>query len=160
MVTLYESQYTGWTVLVPALVEGQEHGGQRSYTWTITRGGPRRPCPSVWGPSQKWPRKLLPGMMLHQDGSTHEWVPDCQWDLIATLDDATSMLYSAFFVEEEGTRSSFLGLREVIETQGLFSSLYTDRGSHYWYTEDAGGKVDKTRASPRCIGPYSNWGSR
>jgi hypothetical protein len=48
----------------------------------------------------------LPGMMLHQDGSTHEWVPDCQWDLIVTLDDATTEIYSAFFVEEEGTLSS------------------------------------------------------
>ena len=84
-------------------------------------------------------------MMLHQDGSTHEWVPGCQWDLIVTLDDATSEIYSAFFVEEEGTLSSFRGLREVIERNGLFSSLYTDRGSHYWFTEEAGGKVDKTR---------------
>jgi hypothetical protein len=65
--------------------------------------------------------------------------------LIVTLDDATSELYSAFFVEEEGTMSSFQGLREVIETRGLFSSLYTDRGSHYWYTAEAGGKVDQTR---------------
>ena len=69
--------------------------------------------------------------------------PGCQWDLIVTLDDATSEIYSAFFVEEEGTMSSLQGVREVIETQGLFSSLYTDRGSHYWYTEEAGGKVDK-----------------
>ena len=84
-------------------------------------------------------------MKLHQDGSTHEWVPDCQWDLIVTLDDATSELYSAFFVEAEGTLSSFRGLQEVIETRGLFSSLYTDRGSYYWYTDEAGGKVDKTR---------------
>ena len=84
-------------------------------------------------------------MMLHQDGSTHEWVPGCQWDLIVTMDDATSELYSAFFVEEEGTMSSFQGLREVIEARGLFSSLYTDRGTHYWYTEAAGSKVDKTR---------------
>ena len=84
-------------------------------------------------------------MMLHQDGSTHEWVPGCQWDLIVTLDDATSEIYSAFFVEEEGTLSSFRGLRKVIETKGLFSSLYTDRGSHYWYTEAAGGKVDTLR---------------
>jgi hypothetical protein len=90
----------------------------------------------------------LSGMMLHQDGSTHEWVPECQWDLIVTLDDATSELYSAFFVEEEGTLSSLRGLREVIETQGLFSSLSTDRGSHYWYTDEAGGKVDKTRLTP------------
>lgn len=69
----------------------------------------------------------------------------CQWDLIVTMDDATSELYSAFFVEEEGTMSSCQGLREVIEARGLFSSLYTDRGTHYWYTEAAGGKVDKTR---------------
>jgi hypothetical protein len=84
-------------------------------------------------------------MMLHQDGSTHAWVPGCQWDLIVTLDDATSEIYSAFFVEEEGTQSSFRGLCEVIETQGLFSSLYTDRGSHYWHTDEAGGRVDKSR---------------
>jgi hypothetical protein len=84
-------------------------------------------------------------MMLHQDGSTHEWVPGCQWDLIVTLDDATTEIYSAFFVEEEGTLSSFRGLHEVIGTKGLFSSLYADRGSHYWYTEEAGGKVDKFR---------------
>jgi hypothetical protein len=84
-------------------------------------------------------------MMLHQDGSTHEWVPGCQWDLIVTLDDATSEIYSAFFVEEEGTLSSLRGLQEVMETKGLFSSLYTDRGSHYWYTAEAGGKVEKTR---------------
>jgi hypothetical protein len=83
--------------------------------------------------------------MLHQDGSTHEWVPGGQWDLIVTLDDATNQIYSAFFVEEEGTLSSLRGLHEVIATQGLFSSLYTDRGSHYWYTEEAGGRVDKIR---------------
>jgi hypothetical protein len=84
-------------------------------------------------------------MMLHQDGSPHEWVPGCQWDLIVTLDDATSEIYSAFFVEEEGTMSSLQGLREVIATRGLFSSLYTDRGSHYWHTDVAGGRVDQTR---------------
>jgi len=84
-------------------------------------------------------------MMLHQDGSPHEWVPDCQWDLIVTLDDATTELYSAFFVEEEGTLSSLRGLQEVMETQGLFSSLYTDRGSHYGHTDEAGGQVDKIR---------------
>ena len=70
-------------------------------------------------------------MMLHQDGSTHEWVPGRYWDLIITLDDATSEHYSMFFVEEKGTASSFRGMAEVIETRGLPSSLYTDRGSHY-----------------------------
>ena len=66
------------------------------------------------------------GMMLHQDGSRHEWVPGKKWDLIVTMDDATNEHYSMFFVEEEGTGSSFAGVREVIVQQGLFSSLYTD----------------------------------
>jgi hypothetical protein len=82
-------------------------------------------------------------MMLHQDGSTHEWVPGQHWDLIVTMDDATNEHYSIFFVDEEGTQSSFCGVREVIEARGLFSSFYSDRGSHYWTTPEAGGKVDK-----------------
>ena len=82
-------------------------------------------------------------MMLHQDGSRHEWVEGKKWDLIITMDDATNEHYSMFFVEEEGTESSFKGIKEVISKRGLFSSLYTDRGSHYWHTPEAGGKVDK-----------------
>jgi len=65
------------------------------------------------------------------------------WDLIVTMDDATSKHYSMFFVEEEGTQSSFQGVYEVIDKHGLFASFYTDRGSHYWYTPEAGKKVDK-----------------
>ncbi|MFM8355231.1 MAG: hypothetical protein ACKOBM_10040 [Gammaproteobacteria bacterium] len=82
-------------------------------------------------------------MMLHQDGSTHEWVPDQSWDLIVTMDDATNRHYAMQFVEEEGTVSSMQGVQTVITTEGLFCSLYTDRGSHYWTTPEAGGKVDK-----------------
>jgi len=82
-------------------------------------------------------------MILHQDGSRHEWVPGQKWDLIVTMDDATSEHYSMFFVDEEGTKSSFQGIGEVIRAKGLFSSLYTDRGTHYWHTPEAGGKVDK-----------------
>lgn len=148
MVTLYETQYTGWTVKHFHERWQAEHGGQRSYSWTkktLQAAGHVVRAPRRGAHRKKRPRKPLPGMMLHQDGSTHEWVPGCQWDLIVTLDDATTEIYSAFFVEEEGTLSSFRGLREVIETQGLFSSLYTDRGSHYWYTEAAGGRVDKVR---------------
>ena len=83
--------------------------------------------------------------MIHQDGSTHDWVPGAKWDLIVTMDDATSEVYSGFFVEEEGTVSSFLGVRETIEKRGLFSSFYSDRGSHYWVTTEAGNKVDRAR---------------
>jgi transposase len=148
MVTLYKTRYTGWTVKHFHERWQQEHGGRRSYTWTKKTLQDARQvsrAPRRGAHRKKRPRKPLPGMMLHQDGSPHEWVPGYQWDLIVTMDDATSTLYSAFFVEEEGTMSSLQGLREVIEAKGLFSSLYTDRGTHYWYTEEAGGKVDKTR---------------
>lgn len=148
MVTLYETRYMGWTVMHFHARWHAEHGGTRSYTWTkktLQAAGQVAPAPRRGAHRKKRPRKPWPGMMLHQDGSTHEWVPGCQWDLIVTLDDATSELYSAFFVEEEGTMSSFRGLRDVIEAKGLFSSLYTDRGSHYWYTKEAGGTVDKSR---------------
>jgi hypothetical protein len=87
----------------------------------------------------------MPGMMLHQDGSRHEWVPGKKWDLIVTMDDATNEHYSMFFVDEEGTISSFRGVRDVIVQRGLFCSLYTDRGSHYWFTPKEGGKVSETR---------------
>jgi len=148
MVTLYETRYTGWTVKHFHERWHAEHGGTRSYTWTknrLQRAGHVTRAPRRGVHRKKRPRKPLPGMMLHQDVSTHEWVPGCQWDLIVTMDDATSELYSASFVEEEGTMSSFQGLREVIEAKGLFSSLYTDRGSHYWSTGETGGKVDTTR---------------
>jgi len=148
MLTLYETRYTGWTVKHFHERWQTEHGGTRSYSWTkktLQAAGHVVRAPRRGAPRKKRPRKPLPGMMLHQDGSPHEWVPGCRWDLIVTLDDATNHIYSAFFVEEEGTLSSLRGLQEVIETQGLFSSLYTDRGSHYWYTEAAGGRVDKTR---------------
>ena len=65
--------------------------------------------------------------------------------MIVTMDDATNEHYSMFFVDEEGTASSFQGVRDVIVQRGLFSSLYTDRGSHYWFTPKEGGKVSKTQ---------------
>ena len=90
-------------------------------------------------------------MMVHQDGSRHEWLPgQPALDLIVTMDDATSEIYSAFFVDEEGTMSSFRALFEVIGERGLFCSLYADRASHYWHTPEAGGKVD--RDNPTQVG--------
>ena len=80
--------------------------------------------------------------MIHQDGSTHEWVPGQSWDLIVTMDDVTSITSSGFFVEEEGTLSSLRGVRETIEAQGLFSSFYSDRGSHCWFIPKSGGQVE------------------
>ncbi len=123
-----------------------EHDFRCSYSWvrlTLQAHGRLRPAPRRGAHRRKRERRALPGMMLHQDGSTHQWVPGQWWDLIVTMDDATSEIYSALFVEEEGTMSTFAGLGEVIAAKGLFCSLYADRGSHYWHTPEVGGKVDK-----------------
>ena len=130
-----------------------EHGFTRSYNWvrlTLQGHGRKTKAPRRGAHRRRRPRRALPGMMLHQDGSSHQWVPGQWWDLIVTMDDATSDIHSAFFIEEEGTMSTFRGLSEVILVNGLFCALYADRGSHYWHTSEAGGKVD--RDNPTQVG--------
>jgi hypothetical protein len=94
---------------------------------------------------KKRPRRPLRGMLLHQDGSSHRWLPalDQELDLIVTMDDATSEIYSAFLVDEEGTMSTFQALAEVLGARGLPCALYTDRASHYFVTPKAGKNVAK-----------------
>lgn len=124
----------------------QKDGGTRSYTWVkniLQEKDLVKKAPKRGKHRKRRPRSPLPGMMLHQDGSTHEWVPGKTWDLIVTMDDATNEHLSMFFVEQEGTLSSFRAMREIILKQGLCCTFYTDRGSHYWHTPKAGGKVDK-----------------
>jgi len=141
----YRKRYKGWNVR-HFHSHYRRGGGTRSYTWVkkslqeakLVNKAPRRGVHR-----KRRERAPLPGMMIHQDGSRHEWVPGQEWDLIVTMDDATNEHYSMFFVPEEGTRSSFRGIREVFLKRGIFCSLYTDRGSHYWYTPKEGGKVDK-----------------
>lgn len=144
---LYAHRYGGWNVKHFYSHWRREHGGLRSYTWVKTTLQVIGLVPKAPGRGKHRKRRArapLPGMLVHQDGSRHEWVAGQAWDLIVTMDDATGGHYSMFFVEEEGTASSFRGVREVIEAHGLFCSLYTDRGSHYWHTPEAGGKVDKS----------------
>jgi len=121
----------------------------RGYTWTksvLQSRGLVSKAPRRSAHRKKRARRPLPGMLMFQDGSSHAWLPGSPpLDLIVTLDDATSRIVSAFLVEEEGTMSSFVGLKETIAAHGLFCALYTDRGSHYFYTPEAGAPVDKTR---------------
>jgi len=143
----YSSRYRGWNVKHFYSWYSRE-GGKRSYTWvknTLQRQALVPKSKKKGSHRLRRDRSPLPGMMLHQDGSDHEWVPGKKWDLIVTMDDATNEHYSMFFVHEEGTASSFQGAQDVILKHGLFSSLYTDRGSHYWFTPEEGGKVSKTK---------------
>jgi len=132
----------------------EEHSIELSYTWVKQalqgaglvarrkkRGSHRR----------RRPRRPMPGMLLHIDGSKHRWFSDDRYcDLLVILDDATSEIYYAQLVEEESTRTVMTGLGEVIESQGLFCALYSDRGSHFFVTRKAGEKVDPYR--PTQIG--------
>jgi transposase len=148
VVGLYRDRYAGWTVKHFHERAQERHGLTASYGWTksvLHASGLVRPAPRRSAHRKKRPRRPLPGLMLHQDGSRHLWLPALgrQIDLIVTMDDATSEIYSAFLVEEEGTASSLRGLGEVIGRHGLFCALYTDRGSHYFSTPKAGAPVAK-----------------
>jgi hypothetical protein len=147
LVALYRGEYEGWNVRHFHSWYRREHEGTRSYTWVKSRlqaAGAVAKAPRRGAHRKRRQRAPLAGMLIHQDASRHEWLSGQLWDLVVTMDDATGEHYSMFFVEEEGTSSSFRGVQEVIQRKGLFAALYTDRGSHYWITEKAGGKVDKT----------------
>jgi len=140
----YRARHLGWNVRHFHSWYRRD-GGQRSYSWVkqhLQEAGLVAKGKAQGAHRRKRERMALPGMMLHQDGSRHEWVPGQRWDLIVTMDDATNEHYSMFLVAEEGTGSSFRGVAEVIRAKGLFCSFYSDRGSHYWSTPVAGGKVD------------------
>jgi transposase len=149
MLELYQGSYADFTVKHFHEQLVKRHGYKLGYTVTkvhLQRTGLVTPAVKRSAHRKKRPRRPMTGMMLHQDGSRHAWLPgDARaYDLIVTLDDATSAIYSAFLVEEEGTASSFRGLGEVIAGHGLFCTLYSDRGSHYFHTPKAGDRVSKT----------------
>src|SRR6202795_560045 len=145
---LYRERYQGFTVKHFPEHLIKDHGFGWGYTWLklhLQWAGVVPKAPRKGAHRRKRERRPLPGMMLHQDGSRHEWLEgQAALDLIVTLDDATGAIYSAFLVEEEGTASTFRALDEVFGAHGLPLSLYTDRGSHYFHTPEAGGKVDRT----------------
>ena len=146
VVHLYKSGFAGWNVAHFHSKYKAEFAGLRSYSWLksvlqgagVVRSHKRRGKHRI-----KRERAPLVGMMIHQDASTHRWVPKSVWDLVVTMDDATGEHTSMFFCSQEGTASSFHGIGQTIARYGLFASLYSDRGSHYFTTPEAGGKVDK-----------------
>ena len=118
------------------MADGQPFGRSDTWTKSVLQGrGLVTKAPKRSAHRKKRARRPLPGMLVFQDGSQHAWLPqEPPLDLVVTLDDATSAILSAVLVEEEGTASSFVGLKETIAAHGLFAALYTDRGSHYFHT--------------------------
>ena len=142
MLGLYRDVYRGFTVKHFHEHLARRHNYGLGYTVTklhLQRAGLVVRARGRSAHRKKRPRRPMVGMLLHQDASTHAWLPGgARHDLVVTLDDATGVIYSAFLVEQEGTASSLRGLREVVERHGLFCALYTDRGSHYFLTPEAG----------------------
>lgn len=145
---LYRERYHGFTAKHFHEHLVRDHRFRWGYTWTKAFLHGRNlvaPAPRRGAHRRKRPRRPMVGMLLHQDGSKHRWIPglERELDLIATLDDATGAILSAFLVEEEGTMSTFRALAEVFARHGLPCSLYSDRGGHYFRTPTAGKKVAK-----------------
>jgi transposase len=146
---LYQEEYADFNVrhFHEKLVE--EHGIQLSYTWVklalqgagLVGKGRKRGVHR-----KRRARRPLPGMLLHLDGSRHQWFQDDRWhDLIVVLDDASNEIYYAQLVEQESTRTVMAALRQVVEQQGRFCALYSDRASHFFETPQAGGPIDPRR---------------
>lgn len=151
---LYAEMYGGFTAKHFHEHLQARHGYRLGYTVTrlaLQAAGLVRRAPRRGAHRRKRPRRPLPGMLLHQDAARHAWLAGRPpLDLVVTLDDATNAVYSGILVAEEGTASSLRALAEVIGDKGLFCSLYTDRGSHYFHTPVAGGGVD--REHPTQVG--------
>ncbi len=149
VLALYRERYFDFNVRHFHEKLAQEHGITLSYTWvkvalqgaglvhTNRRRGVHR---------RRRPRRPLPGMLLHLDGSSHAWFRDGRrYDLLVVLDDATSEIYYAQLADQESTRTVLIALREVVEKKGLFCALYSDRASHFFVTPKAGAKIDPQR---------------
>jgi len=149
VLALYQERYFDFNVRHFHEKLGKEHGIELSYSWVkqalqgaglVARGRKRG------AHRKRRPRRPLPGMLLHIDGSKHRWFQDDRYyDLIVILDDASSEIYYAQLVEEEATVTVMAGLKEVIQRKGVFCALYSDRGSHFWLTPKVGGRVDTHR---------------
>jgi transposase len=146
---LFQEQYFDLNVRHFHEKLGEEHNIKLSYTWVkkaLQGAGLVKRARKRGVHRKRRPRRPLPGMLLHIDGSQHRWFSDERWhDLLVVLDDATSEIYYAQLVAEESTRTVLTALREVSERQGLFCALYSDRASHFFLTPKAGEPVDHNR---------------
>jgi hypothetical protein len=109
---LYDEGYKDFTVKHFHEELRRHHNYTLGYTVTrlaLQKSGDVKPAPGRGKHRKKRVRRAMVGMMLMQDGSTHRWIAALghDIDLVVTMDDATGWIYSAFFVDQEGTMSTF-----------------------------------------------------
>jgi transposase len=147
ILNLYRTTYRTFNVTHFHEKLRDHHGIGRGYTFIKTAlqtAGLVEKSPARGKHRKRRPRKPLVGMMLHLDGSTHEWIPDLPgifFDLLVLMDDATGEIYDMELVDEEGTLSCMSLLKNCVAKHGIFCSLYSDRAGHFFFTPKAGGKV-------------------
>ena len=135
VIRLRKERYTDWSIrhFHDRLLE--LHKLDISYTWTRTvlvHAGLHEPTKGRGTHRRKRERRPMTGMMIHCDGSTHEWIPNLpKQDLVIMLDDADGKLLFARFFEQEGTMSTMTAIEAVVAKHGRFAEFYVDRGSHY-----------------------------
>jgi len=146
VLTLYRQTYFDFNVRHFHEKLREEHGIELSYTWVkkaLQGAGLVKRQIRREKHRKRRPRRPLPGMMLHIDGSTHRWFQQGRsWDLIVLLDDATNEIYYAQIVDQESTQTVMAALKHVIENYGWFCSIYSDRASHFFETSKAGARVN------------------
>ena len=149
VLALYREEYFDFNVRHFHEKLREKQGIALSYTWVklaLQGAGLVRKSGRRGVHRRRRPRRPLPGMLLHLDGSSHAWLGDGRrYDLLVVLDDATSEIYYAQLVEQESTRTVLAALRAVVEKKGLFCALYSDRASHFFETPKAGAKIDPQR---------------
>jgi len=147
ILSLYRTTYRGFNVTHFHEKLGEHHSITRGYTFVkkaLQTAGLVEKSSARGKHRRRRPRKVLIGMMLHLDGSTHEWIPDLPgvfFDLLVLMDDATGEIYEMLLVDEEGTLTCMQLLKDCVAAHGIFCSLYSDRAGHFFFTPKAGGKV-------------------
>lgn len=124
----------------------EKHGLKLSYTMTrdiLQIRGLVEKSPGRGKYRRRRERRPMRGMLLHLDASTHTWIEGLPMqDLVVGLDDADGRILYGRFVEQEGTQSTLEALAHVLVRYGRFCELYTDRGSHFCKTTEAGQDPD------------------
>ena len=118
-------------------------------------GGLVQRAPKRGGHRKARPRRPLPGMLLHIDGSSHRWIPGLgrDVDMIVVFDDATSEVYYARLVEEESTATVMAGVKQVVEERGVFCALYSGSGQSLRLHAQGGRAAGPAGEDPGRTGP-------
>ena len=140
---IYKSLYEGFNILHYCDKLKEEHNIDYCYETVrqiMIEKGLHKPKKRKRTHRKRRQRMKSEGMLVQMDSSLHRWIhsiPEKHW-LISTVDDATGKILYAKFFKEDNMFNNMHVIRKVIENNGIFLSLYTDRASHFKTTRRGG----------------------